>query len=652
MLENPTGYYINTTEGFQVDVECGIGDVNANFRDSSLDTRDYCGGVSMASRRELTMDVAANFPFAEISSPDVTLTTGSTDLDAVRALMEPALVGQVWTGQGDLLQGDTVEFSLDVDESRAGGTTATIIRGVYPPNDSGRAVMYTYGDSSVGWVIRDGVGVRLLASHTGTDRGGELGTLLYELANLVVGASLDEAVDATASTLDGAVVVPGQSMYIVQSGDTLHHIATLFCTDVTTLAAENGWPEGPDHALYPGDHVAVPQPGCPETSVAGTVEPTTAPTTAVGTAVTVTPEAGSLGDVAYQIRFGDTVHSIAYSFCVTPAALAAANDWFDGADHVLSPDDVIGIPATGCVRGLPTTLGSTSTSVVVAGDSAGTEAASWLSSIGIEVSDKTRVSTGLVRADFYDWSAELDAVLSSMPDGAPLVFAVGGNDGQPFLDTGDQVGSPAWVTEYANRVLKIVDLATGSGHPLVWVGVPDAADPALDAALVAVRAVTEEALAGVADVVYVDTAQILAGPDGGYAATIADLSGNQVAVRSQDGFHLTPAGQELVATRVLLALRAYDMPVLHDTIDGGAGGIYTVQAGDYLSGIAAKTGTTVDGIIAANGWLDGESHLLSLGDKIRLPAKPGCRCDVVYVGGTQSRTVLTDRRERWSLGHT
>jgi len=51
--------------------------------------------------------------------------------------------------------------------------------------------------------------------------------------------------------------------------------------------------------------------------------------------------------------------------------------------------------------------------------------------------------------------------------------------------------------------------------------------------------------------------------------------------------------------------------------------VYTVQAGDYLAGIAAKSGTTVDEIVAANGWDDGVAHMISLGDKIRLPAKPG-----------------------------
>jgi LysM repeat protein len=57
------------------------------------------------------------------------------------------------------------------------------------------------------------------------------------------------------------------------------------------------------------------------------------------------------------------------------------------------------------------------------------------------------------------------------------------------------------------------------------------------------------------------------------------------------------------------------------TIAAGPGGTYTIVADDYLAGIAAKTGTTVDGIIAVNGWTDGVKHLIVPGQKIKLPAK-------------------------------
>ncbi len=56
------------------------------------------------------------------------------------------------------------------------------------------------------------------------------------------------------------------------------------------------------------------------------------------------------------------------------------------------------------------------------------------------------------------------------------------------------------------------------------------------------------------------------------------------------------------------------------TFDAASGGTYTVVDGDTLSGIAAKTGTTVAGIVSANGWAD-ETHVIYAGLKIKLPAK-------------------------------
>jgi LysM repeat protein len=55
------------------------------------------------------------------------------------------------------------------------------------------------------------------------------------------------------------------------------------------------------------------------------------------------------------------------------------------------------------------------------------------------------------------------------------------------------------------------------------------------------------------------------------------------------------------------------------TIDTSEGGSYEVQAGDYLAGIAIKVGSTIDAIVAANGWADGANHPLYPGDIIKIP---------------------------------
>jgi LysM repeat protein len=55
--------------------------------------------------------------------------------------------------------------------------------------------------------------------------------------------------------------------------------------------------------------------------------------------------------------------------------------------------------------------------------------------------------------------------------------------------------------------------------------------------------------------------------------------------------------------------------------DGSA--TYTIVAGDTLSGIATKFNTTMNAIVAINGWSDGIEHNLFPGDDIKVPVAAG-----------------------------
>lgn len=83
-----------------------------------------------------------------------------------------------------------------------------------------------------------------------------------------------------------------------------------------------------------------------------------------------------------------------------------------------------------------------------------------------------------------------------------------------------------------------------------------------------------------------------------------------------------PAGGSAATTATTIAKSGSSATTTTSTTGTGvAAATYTVVAGDYLSGIAAKVGTTVKAIVTANGWTDGTTHKIYPGDVIKLPAK-------------------------------
>ena len=170
-----------------------------------------------------------------------------------------------------------------------------------------------------------------------------------------------------------------------------------------------------------------------------------------------------------------------------------------------------------------------------------------------------KVSSGLARPDFYDWPAHLRQVI---PKENPQVVVVtfGGNDAQDILIDGRSRGTTTeeWRAEYGKRVGEVMDYLTEDGRTLVWVGIPNATDPAFTARLEPLRAVTMEQAAARADrVTYIDTWQRFTGRDGGYAEYVVDPRDGMIKpVRQDDGFHLNMTGAEILSLDIAAAVEA------------------------------------------------------------------------------------------------
>jgi hypothetical protein len=166
------------------------------------------------------------------------------------------------------------------------------------------------------------------------------------------------------------------------------------------------------------------------------------------------------------------------------------------------------------------------------------------------------VSSGLSRPEYFDWPQRLiDMVVETRSEA--VVFLVGGNDAQDvkWEDRVLDVDSRAWLDLYRLRVAEAMEIATAGGRRVYWVGQPIMKDDIYGERMARLNDVYEKEAAGHDGVTYVDSWALFADEDGGYAAYLTGDDGQRVRVRQSDGIHLTRAGADLLAARVLEVVR-------------------------------------------------------------------------------------------------
>lgn len=185
--------------------------------------------------------------------------------------------------------------------------------------------------------------------------------------------------------------------------------------------------------------------------------------------------------------------------------------------------------------------------VVVAGDSTAKSLGNALISATddrseLSITNEGKVSTGLARSDYFNWGARMaEIVQTEQPE--VVVFMVGANDGQSILE-GDstvvaQFGSPEWTEAYRQRVAGMMDLVGGEGRRMVWVGEPNVGTGNVQQAVQIGNQLAQEEAAKRPWVTYVDVAELLAGPDGGFAEYLTLPDGSTVHCYAGDGVHLS-----------------------------------------------------------------------------------------------------------------
>jgi len=174
-----------------------------------------------------------------------------------------------------------------------------------------------------------------------------------------------------------------------------------------------------------------------------------------------------------------------------------------------------------------------------------------------------RQSTGLARADYFDWTAAMRQLVDAFrPD---LVFVLmGSNDNQAQIGPDGEaveVGSTAWVEGYRERTARFLREATSAGTRVLWIAIPVVQDRQRWDLYRRVNGIYREAAEADPLATYVDAWSLLQPRRGGYAAFLRNERGVLQEMRAGDGIHFTPAGYGYLARLAIRAAAdAFDLP--------------------------------------------------------------------------------------------
>ena len=176
---------------------------------------------------------------------------------------------------------------------------------------------------------------------------------------------------------------------------------------------------------------------------------------------------------------------------------------------------------------------------------------------GVTITERNEPSSGLVRLDRYDWSAQLPAIMDQVKP-AVVVIMLGANDRQQMQigDNKEKVRSDAWLNEYEARVAKLAGVVTSRKIPLLWVGLPAFQSPSATADATTFNTIYR-AQVEKAGGEFVDIWDGFVDEDGTFVITGSDVTGQQVRLRNSDGINFTRAGRKKLAFYVEKFIRRH-----------------------------------------------------------------------------------------------
>jgi len=226
----------------------------------------------------------------------------------------------------------------------------------------------------------------------------------------------------------------------------------------------------------------------------------------------------------------------------------------------------------------------------------------------ITIINEDKDASGLIREDVTNWSERLPELFEAHKPAA-LVVLIGMNDRQRIRVEGEWkvLLSEEWVTEYNNRVQKIIDASKTANIPLVWVGIPPVPFSKMNPDYLALNEIYRSRVEA-AEFTYVDVWDGYTNAEGKYVRAGPDINGQIVRLRTQKGVSMTRAGRDKLAFFADIALRK--IGIVQDVADQQFASLGTInlnsaqpQAPEYDPVGTGKTNIISLGSPASDGGL-------------------------------------------------
>src|SRR4029077_11079030 len=160
----------------------------------------------------------------------------------------------------------------------------------------------------------------------------------------------------------------------------------------------------------------------------------------------------------------------------------------------------------------------------------------------MEVVNKSKPSSGFVRADSYDWTKEIDDILKD--DTYQIVVVMFGANDNQAIKSGKEYIKPstdAWDELYGQRVEAFVKKLRAKGLAVYWTGLPIMRSPDDSEDAEQLNEVYREK-SFINGVKFIDTWSGFTDESGRYSAFGPDMSGQVRRLRDDDGVHFTSRG--------------------------------------------------------------------------------------------------------------